>query len=138
MTGMARRSRVFLVASAFLLLLTGSLAHAGCRAHPPAPVTAPAFALAQRLDGGKDLPNLGRMAEGFFRGAQPTEAGLDRLKTMGVRTVVNLRHFHGDSEEKYCRAKGMDYVQIHMDASDIPTAEQVAAFLAVVRDPARR
>ena len=87
---------------------------------------------------GAGLGNFGRVAEGLYRGAQPTDEGLDSLKAMGVRTVVNLRHFHGSREEQACRDRGLDYVRIQLASSDAPTDEDVKRFLEVATDPGRR
>ncbi|MFO1488408.1 MAG: tyrosine-protein phosphatase [Verrucomicrobiota bacterium] len=44
------------------------------------------------------LPNCFQLTTNFYRGAQPTAAGMRTLKEMGVKTVVNLRSFHSDRE----------------------------------------
>ena len=84
------------------------------------------------------LSNLGRVADGLYRGAQPTDEGLDSLKAMGVRTVVNLRHHHGHREEKACRDRELDYVWITLESSDAPSDEDVRRFLQIASDPKRR
>jgi len=43
------------------------------------------------------LPNLHKVSDVLYRGAQPTEDGFRELKGMGIKTVVNLRSFHTDS-----------------------------------------
>ena len=68
----------------------------------------------------------------------PSGEGLDALKAMGVKTVVNLRHYHGHGEEKACRERGLDYAWIALESSDAPSDEEVRRFLQVVTDPARQ
>ena len=45
------------------------------------------------------LPNLHRVNENLYRGAQPTAEGMRELHAMGIRTVVNLRKLHSDKDE---------------------------------------
>ncbi len=58
------------------------------------------------------LPNLHRVAGGFYRGAQPTAAGMAELKNMGIKTVVNLRAFHSDDET--LKDTGLEYERFYM------------------------
>ena len=78
------------------------------------------------------LPNLHRVSEALYRGAQPTHEGMRELKSMGVRTVVNLRSFHSDRDE----LKGLElrYEHIFMKAWH-PEREEVVRFLKIVADP---
>ncbi len=93
---------------------------------------------AERVKNLRGLENVGRVAEGIYRGAQPTAEGLNTLKTMGVKTVINLRHYHGSKEETWCRERGMEYVRIVTETSDAPRDEDVRRFLEVVTDPKRQ
>jgi protein tyrosine/serine phosphatase len=86
----------------------------------------------------KGLKNVGKIAPGIYRGAQPTEAGLDTLKQLGVKTIINLRHFHGHEEEKWCQQRGLDYVWIMTETTDEPTDAHVKKFLEIVTDPKRQ
>jgi tyrosine-protein phosphatase SIW14 len=45
------------------------------------------------------VPNLHRVSKVVYRGAQPSEEGFRQLKGMGIRTVVNLRHYHSSRWE---------------------------------------
>jgi len=60
------------------------------------------------------------------------------LKAMGIKTVLNLRHRHGDSEKRVVESAGLRYERIALASSDAPRPEQVARFLELVRDPALR
>lgn len=78
----------------------------------------------------QDLPNFGQVATGFYRGGAPTRAGLEKLKAMGVRTVIDLRISpHKVKKEKLkAQEMGLRFVNLPMD-SDPPTKQQVATFL---------
>jgi protein tyrosine/serine phosphatase len=104
------------------------------QAGPPLPSLAPA----ERLGPLRGVENVAELAPGFYRGGAPSAAGLDSLKSMGIKTVVNLRHYHGTTEEQRCRERGIDYVRIVLESSDAPNDEDVRRFLRVVTDPARR
>lgn len=45
------------------------------------------------------VPNLHKVSELLYRSAQPTQEGMKNLKRLGIRTVINLRLFHSDSDE---------------------------------------
>ena len=80
------------------------------------------------------LPNLYRVADNLYRGAQPTAEGFRQLKAMGVKTVINLRPFYNDRE----KIAGMDlaYEEIPMNAWHAED-EDVVRFLKLVADRSR-
>lgn len=75
------------------------------------------------------------VAPGLLRGGAPDARGIEWLADQGVRTVVNLRHFHGRTEGDRVRAAGMRYEWIPLESTDAPTAAQVDRFMAIVTDP---
>ncbi len=87
------------------------------------------------LPGRPGLPNLHRITDTLYRGAQPTEAGFAELKKMGVKTVINLRAVHSDRDEFRRAGVEFNYVHISFKARH-PEKEDVVKFLNVVRDPA--
>jgi protein tyrosine/serine phosphatase len=90
--------------------------------------------VSEHLFGLPGLINVGRVAPGIFRGAQPKPEGYATLKGMGVKTVINLRTRHG--ERKAVEAAGMRYVEIPMNAmKDVDPAAMRKA-LSVMTDPA--
>ncbi len=80
------------------------------------------------------LPNFHQVSEDLFRGAQPTAEGFRQLKTMGIKTVVNLRSFHSDRDE--IGETGLAYEHIYMKAWNAED-EEVVRFLQIVTDPSR-
>jgi protein tyrosine/serine phosphatase len=87
------------------------------------------------MPGKRALPNLHRVDDTLYRGAQPGKAGFEELEGMGVRTVVNVRNF--SFERSTCERSGLDYVSIPMRAWSLGD-EEVIAFLRVALDPARQ
>jgi protein tyrosine phosphatase (PTP) superfamily phosphohydrolase (DUF442 family) len=84
------------------------------------------------LDG---APNLHRVDERLYRGAQPDEDGFEGLHDLGVRTVVNLRSFHSDRDE--IGELPLAYEHIYMKAWH-PEEEEILRFLQIATDPRRR
>ncbi|NMC68790.1 MAG: dual specificity protein phosphatase family protein [Myxococcales bacterium] len=81
------------------------------------------------------LPNLHRVDDGLYRGAQPSAEGMRSLERMGVRTVINLRAAHSDRDE--LRGTRLGYEHIRFEPWH-PEDEEVEAFLRIATDPARR
>ena len=101
--------------------------------------TAPAQPpFAERLTELAGLENVARVATGIYRGNQPTHDGLRTLKSLGIRTVINLRHYHGKGEGEDCRTLDLDYVHLPLASTDEPNDMDVGRFLAIVTDPKRQ
>src|SRR5436305_5161105 len=80
------------------------------------------------------IRNFGKMDGRFYRGAQPEESDYKDLKTLGVKTVIDLQDHPTSYEKRDVEALGMRYVNIPMSDSSYPKDEQIAAFLKVVND----
>src|SRR6185436_745623 len=87
---------------------------------------------ARRLPEARGVTYAAEVAPGLYRGGQPDADGIVWLKSLGVKTVINLRHYHGDTEEERVTAAGMRYVRIPLESSDAPRPAQVARFLELV------
>ncbi len=81
-----------------------------------------------------DLPNFHPVAPGIYRGAAPTEAGLKRLKAMGIKTVIDLRIAPKTVKKEgiFARSLGFHWINLPMGA-DPPTPKQVATLLATLK-----
>lgn len=82
----------------------------------------------------KNLPNFAVVEPGIWRGAAPTAEGLQKLKALGVRTIIDLRIEKKGQVEEAAAAKalGLNRVRIPMGA-EAPTEKQVAQFLALLQ-----
>ncbi|NIP24319.1 MAG: hypothetical protein GWN67_08445 [Phycisphaerae bacterium] len=88
---------------------------------------------AQRLE----LPgveNFHKVSKQLYRGAQPTREGMQQLKELGVKTIVNLRSFHSDRDE--IGDTGLSYEHIFMKTWHAEDKE-VERFLKIVTDEKR-
>ena len=45
------------------------------------------------------VPNLYKINNNLYRSAQPTKQGMNNLKIIGIKTIINLRAFHSDTDE---------------------------------------
>ncbi|MCU0858760.1 MAG: dual specificity protein phosphatase family protein [Pontiellaceae bacterium] len=90
-----------------------------------------AWAVPIALEG---VPNLHKVSDTLYRSAQPTALGMQNLKKMGIKTVINLRSFHSDRDE--LKGTGLAYEHLFMKAWH-PEREEAERFLQIVTDPAR-
>ena len=129
---------------AVLALLAVSLAVCGCkntvRALPDSPslsaqmgVPASDLAWATAVDE-EGLPNLHKVSDVLYRGAQPTDVGLLRLPSLGVKTVVNVRT--DDTDGAGMSKLPITYEHLPMSAFNFGD-DDVVRFLKLVSDEAR-
>ena len=92
--------------------------------------SAPAFA----LDISKiRIENFGRVNDTYYRGGQPVGQDYAALAAAGIKTVISLTSDDAQPNEKaQAEAVGMKFFQIPMTTHQVPSATQVAEFLAVV------
>ena len=81
------------------------------------------------------LPNLHKVSDTLYRGAQPDEAGMRRLQEMGVKTVINLRSAHSDQDE--IEGTTLTLVEIPWFPTKVRD-EDVEAALRILIDPERQ
>lgn len=74
------------------------------------------------------------VSEGLIRGSQPSPRTIAWLKQRGVKTVLNLRRFHGKTERERVLSAGMRYEHLPLEASDPPSQDQITRFLSLVTD----
>jgi len=117
---------------ALLLVLPG--ADCGAESAPARPADARPTTWAVPL-AEPGLPNLHRIDDGLYRGAQPSAEGMRALERMGIRTVVNLRAAHSDRDELVGTNLGYEHISFKPWH---PEDEDVEKFLRIVTDPARR
>jgi protein tyrosine/serine phosphatase len=73
-----------------IILIIGSPAFADVPNRPPA------WAVPIQLSG---VPNLHKINKSLYRSAQPTKQGMKDLKKFGIKTIINLRAFHSDTDK---------------------------------------
>jgi predicted protein tyrosine phosphatase len=112
----------------------------GCSArHRQMPaVNAPAFAEKIYVPG---VPDLGKVNDFLYRGAQPKENGVEQLKGLGIDTIVDLRgELHGliEKERQHAESLGMRFINLPGSGWATANDEQIAQFLSLIRERPRR
>jgi len=77
------------------------------------------------------VPNLHKVSEDLYRGAQPSNEGMRQLEKLGIKTVVNLRSVHSDRDE--IENTGLSYEHIRMTLWNTQD-EDIVRFLKIVTD----
>ncbi|MFN0120283.1 MAG: fused DSP-PTPase phosphatase/NAD kinase-like protein [Blastocatellia bacterium] len=111
----------FLLLIAFTLLLPFSaVAQATTQAAAPA-----------------ELPNFHQVSDRLYRGAQPQESGIKKLREMGIETIINLRE---DSrrvqrEKAAAEALGIRYINLPWPSWHGPLDSQVSEVRNILDNP---
>ena len=84
-----------------------------------------------------ELPNFHQVNQQLYRGGQPKDGGLQKLKDLGVKTIVNLRgedaHTRAESEEAH--SLGLGYYSISLPGFSRPKDEEVGRVLDIINAP---
>jgi len=78
------------------------------------------------------LPNLHKVSDDLYRGAQPNTEGMRQLEKIGIKTVVNLRSSHSDRDELQGTSLACEHIE--MTAWGKPENEDVLRFLQIISD----
>lgn len=83
----------------------------------------------------KELPNVHVVHSYLLRGGAPTLAGIDELKQMGVKTIIDLRRNEQRiaAERQHAIQLGINYVSLPM-GNFVPSERKQAEFLRIVQD----
>jgi tyrosine-protein phosphatase SIW14 len=89
---------------------------------------------AAAVESAQGIPNLGTVADNFYRGGQPTAEALQSLKAAGVAVDVCL-----DNEQRYINdergqaaAAGLKFINIPLNPLRRPSEADIARFLSIV------
>ena len=96
-----------------------------------------ATAFAQDTTGYAELPRFRQVSERLYRGGQPRAGGIDRLRELGINTVINLRGAsqRTKAEETEVRAHGLNYFNISLPNWARPQDTRVARILEIIAAP---
>jgi len=83
------------------------------------------------------IPFFREVAPGIYRGGQPTKEGYAHLKSLGVKTVVNLRHENSFIEigRNQTEAFGMNYMSLPWTIYGKLPGELVDQFFSILENP---
>ena len=84
----------------------------------------------------RGIKNFHQIDEHVFRGAQPTDEGLQYLAKIGVKIVIDLREAGQRSlaEARVATAAGMQYVNVPMGGLTPPTDAEITKVLQLLED----
>ncbi|MDB6016063.1 MAG: hypothetical protein JWR19_552 [Pedosphaera sp.] len=87
------------------------------------------------LQTAEGITNFHRVNELLYRGAQPDEAGLEVLKRLGVKTIVDLQMPKEiwPAEAAKAQTAGITYTNVPLRGLSRPTKEQIATVLAIIK-----
>src|ERR1700694_4976491 len=84
-----------------------------------------------------ELPNFHQVNSQLYRGAQPQPGGLEKLKALGVTTIVNLRGKGEQTQEEddAARAIGLRYYNVPLPEFSKPRDADVQRVLDIINVP---
>ena len=94
------------------------------------------FAGSRGVPATEGIINFGRVDQSLFRGAQPDAAAIRHLKTLGVKSIINLRvpkeASASEEEEAAVRVIGLVYTNVPLAGLGKPTDDEVAKVLSLI------
>jgi protein tyrosine/serine phosphatase len=96
-----------------------------------------ATASAQDTTSYTELPRFKQVSERLYRGAQPRDGGLSRLRDLGINTVINLRGASAKTkaQEAEARALGLNYFNVGLPNWGRPQDANVRRILEIIAAP---
>jgi protein tyrosine/serine phosphatase len=93
-----------------------------------------------QLTGARGVPasegivNFGKVSDMLYRGAQPDDAGLESLKRLGVKTIINLRMENDCWKDESAKAlsHGILYTNVPLRGLGRPTDDQIKTVLGLI------
>ena len=92
---------------------------------------------AQHSSGYAELPRFQQVSEKLYRGAQPRDGGMSRLRELGINTIINLRGAskRTGAQEAEARALGLNYFNVGLPNWARPQNERVERILEIINAP---
>src|ERR1044072_1490141 len=96
-----------------------------------------ATASAQDATSYAELPRFQQVSEKLYRGAQPGDGGLAKLRELGINTIINLRGASARTraQEAEARALGMNYFNVALPNWGRPEDASVQRILEIIAAP---
>ena len=85
---------------------------------------------------GITIKNFGKVNDHYYRGSQPRADQFAQLKSLGIKTVIDLRTDSERGAAEGARNAGLQYFEIPLKSGTPATKQQTDYFLSLVNDPA--
>jgi protein tyrosine/serine phosphatase len=82
------------------------------------------------------VENFGKVTEVYYRGAQPEREEYEQLASLGVKTIIDLRHDPKSYAKSSATQAGLKYINFPMSDKQYPAADTATKFLALIKDAA--
>jgi protein tyrosine phosphatase (PTP) superfamily phosphohydrolase (DUF442 family) len=80
------------------------------------------------------IDNFGQVTDFFYRGAQPKGDDYNRLASIGIRTVIDLRDDPKDYAQDLARRAGMKYINFPLSDKAYPPSDAASRFLTIINN----
>jgi protein tyrosine phosphatase (PTP) superfamily phosphohydrolase (DUF442 family) len=104
---------------------------------PAVSAPAPVFDAAAEKSAANPLPNFAQVSPGLYRSGQPAQAGMARIQSSGIKTIIKLND-NAPAEADWAASAGLGFETLLMSNKQSPTYDQIDAALAIINDPARQ
>jgi protein tyrosine/serine phosphatase len=81
-----------------------------------------------------EVENFGKVADFYYRGAQPKGEEYDQLAALGVKTVIDLRNDPKDYAKTLAEQSGLKYINLPLSDKDYPAPDAASKFLRLINN----
>ncbi len=81
-----------------------------------------------------EVTNFGKVTDSYYRGAQPKEDEYQKLSSLGIKTIVDLRDDPKDYAKSTAEHLGMKYINLPLSDKSYPASDAADKFLSLVND----
>lgn len=82
------------------------------------------------------IENFGKVNDSYYRGSQPKPRDLQQLRSLGVKTIIDLRKDKKPEAANWASSAGLRYFNIPLLPGRAATEDETNYFLSLVNDPA--
>lgn len=111
------------------------LANSGAAAAPAIAAPVPVETAAEKK--ASALPNFAKVSDALYRSGQPTQAGMDQIRSSGIKTILKFND-NSPAESQWASDDGIEFVPMLMGTQQSPSYDQIDQALAVINDPSKQ
>lgn len=93
--------------------------------------------VAAKAPAAQPLPNFAQVTPNLYRSGQPTQAGVVKIKSAGVKTILKL-NADDPAESDWAASDGLDLETVLMSNKVSPTYDQIDQALAIINDTSKQ